>query len=621
MQARLFVIGALVALAVSGAVAQPQISSAGPDAAYERVLDRARQSEQAGDLAGALSQLETMLRVGGDNVPARLRAEAVERIVSIEAAMTASGSMPRAARRLASLLTAKTFWMITLLAMLTGWLRYARLHPRTGATAAFFEDLTSPADRRTEASLVLTRTLLNHLQNPLPVEIATLEMDMMPGSEEPGFGGLQSALNTSPIDGFTLADRPMKVGGIEFTVRDIAGAASSLFSRPYAATLTGWLSESEHGLVAHAELFDRLDPTKNRSWRMQTRKGGHGEAINDLSAQILVDTDNSKLTHSWKSLRAFRKAIGLRQSAGRRGLADLQQARNCLEEAVTYDASNWIARFNLALTLCRCGEPEIALQHFDVLDKVIRVAWKSNQDPTTACSNAPAFQDVKDHLRRFPECAFLILYNEAMALAALHTSGATSAALKELRRLATLREDTNESAYDDEPHRSLAGALTPRARIEMSLYAMGAEANVLAASPHLRRQGHRFDTETAERIASLLKTVQHLCAATQEQHWRSLQTARAVALAAAARVAVSDGDPDVARTHLEAAIAAEPGFVEAYLSLAELHIDATTACDKDWHRAEMLLKRVLELSPDCSRAMSLLTRLPVRSPIPTSSVV
>ena len=620
MEARLFVIGALVVLAVSGAVAQqPQPSSAGTDAAYQRVLDRARQSEQAGDLADALSQVETMLRVGGDSVPPRLRSEAVERIVSLQAATTASGPMQRAAGRLASVLTATTFWMIVLLVMLAARLRYAHLHPRTDATAAFFEDLASPLDRRTEASLVLTRTLLNHLQNPLPVAVTTLEMDMMPGSEEPGFLALQSTLNTSPIDGFTLADRPLKVGGFEFSVRDIAGAASGVFSRPYAANLTGWLSESEHGLVAYAELFDRLDPAKNRAWRIQTRKGGRAEAINDLSAQILVDTDKSKLTHSWKSLRTFRNAIGLRQSAGRRGPADLLQARNCLEEAVTYDASNWIARFNLALTLCRCGEPEIALQHFDVLDTVIRLAWQSNQDPTTACSNTPAFQDVKDHLRHYPECAFLILYNEALALAALHTPEATTKALETLRRLATPHDETKKGAYDDDPHRSLAQALEPRARTELRLYAMGAEANVLATSAHLRRGRNEFETETADRIEALLTAVQHLCTATQEQHWRSLQTARAVTLAAAARVSASKGRTDVARTRLEAAIAAEPGFVEAYLSLAELHIDAATACDKDWHRAEMLLKRVLELSPDCSRAMSLLTRLPARSPVPTSA--
>ena len=513
-----------------------------------------------------------------------------------------------------------TFWIVML--MLAVWRIYAHLYPRTDATAAFFEDLTSPVDRRAESSLVLTRTLLNHLQNPSLLDVATLEMDMMPGSEEPGFGGLQSSLNTYPIDGFALSDRPMKLSGFEFTLRDIAAAAAGLLSRPRGANLTGWLSETEQGLIAYAELSDRQDPGKNRSWRIQAPTGSRTEKIiDDLSAQILVDTGNSKLTHNWKSLRAFRRAIGLRQSAGYRTRADLLLARHYLEEAVTFDASNWIARFNLALTLCRCGEPEIGLQHFRLLDEVIRMAWRSNQDPDAPCPSTPAFQGVKEHLHKHPECAFLILYNKAIALAALHRRETTIAATTELRRLASLRLDTGASGYDD-PHRSLARTLTPRAQTELSLYALSAEATVLAASTQRRPQRSESEIETGGLVNALLKTVEDLCAATQERHWRSVQTARAITRAAAARVAASQGETGAAREHLEAAIAAEPGFVEAYLSLAELHIDTKEGCDNNWERrADALLTRALELAPECSRAMFLLTRLTATPSRATSSAL
>ena len=610
MRVRSILVGLVILAASAAAGQQPPTPGGDGGAAYQRILDGARQSEQAGDLDGALAALEGMLRLGGDAVPVRVRAEAIERVLSLEAAINARHSMSGdAARQMRSVVATKTFWVIAPVVMLVLWRLYAWRHPRTDAAAAFFEDLTRPVGERTEASLVLTRTVLDQLQNPLPMRVETLEMDMMPGSEEPGFGGLQSALNTSPIDGFELAAAPMKVGGVEFTVRDLAAALSGLFHRPHAAHLTGWLSESDHGVVAHAQFVDRSDPQRNHSWRLRVSgKGSRAEAISDLAAQILVDTGNSRLTHSWKSLRAFRRALALRQSAGPRGPRGLREARNYLEEAVTLDSSNWIARFNLALTLCRCGEPEIALGHFTILEDVIQLAWESNRNPAAPCSKTPAFQDVKDHLSHFPECAFLIQYNKAMALAALHEPKSTEAALRELERLAALDKNDGDLVFA-EPYRALAQTLTPRARTELSLYALGAQANLLVGTP--ARVHPEDQANGIHPVETLLATIEARCSRTQELHWRSLQTARAVALASAARVAALGGDTARARERLEAAIAAEPHFVEAYVSLAELHLDFMTSCDSDWHRrAEMLLQRALELSPGCGRAMSLLARLP-----------
>ncbi len=611
MRARFLVAGVLLVLFASRAAGQGAAPPrAAADEPYHQALEESRRSEQAGELGTALAQLETLLRVGSDSVPATVRAEAVARMVSLEARLR-----QRLVARLFALVSSKTFWFAAALATLLGWRAWIRRYPRTDSTAVFFEDLTQPADARLEASIVLTRTILNQLQNPLPVHISTLQMDMLPGSEEPGFGGLQSALNVAPIDGFKVADQPMKVAGIEFSVRALVMMLSRFLARPHAANLTGWLNDSADGVAAYAALTDRYDPRKNTTWRIEsTGTGARASAIADLAAQILVDTGNSTLTHDWKSLRCFREAIKLRQGSARPGLANLALARDYLEDAVTYDSSNWIARFNLALTLSRAGEPEVALKHFELLEGVVRRAWRSNLHPEESCSGAPAFVDVKRHLDEYPECLFLILYNKAMALAALHDPERNAQAMRELERLAGLRHDDGWQAFG-EPHDQIARKLDPRARVELSLYALGAQTAVLAGQSDIHRHDSVRSREVAARVEALLSEIETLCANTQDQHWRSLQTARAVALAAGARAGVAQGRTALARERLDAAIAAEPRFLEAYLLLAELYLEYTVGCARDWEqRAEMLLKRVLELNPECTRAMLLLTRLPARPP-------
>jgi hypothetical protein len=76
-----------------------------------------------------------------------------------------------------------------------------------------------------------------------------------------------------------------------------------------------------------------------------------------------------------------RKATALTRLALRQGespgpdSAHITEARRHLEDAVTYDPSNWIARFNLALTLCRDSQVDTALKHFDMLEEVVARAW------------------------------------------------------------------------------------------------------------------------------------------------------------------------------------------------------------------------------------------------------
>ena len=106
----------------------------------------------------------------------------------------------------------------------------------------------------------------------------------------------------------------------------------------------------------------------------------------------------------------------------------------------------------------------------------------------------------------------------------------------------------------------------------------------------------------------MLKTVVGKCERKQEEHWRSLQTARAVTLTAYACALEKEERWDAARDALLEALAAEPRFVKVSLRLAELYMSRRAPAD--WLvRAKSLLTRVREINPSCGYTLLLLNRL------------
>jgi Tfp pilus assembly protein PilF len=510
------------------------------------------------------------------------------------------------------------FWFgVLILTALTRY-AYARTFLRRDTTLVSFEDLSVARVDRADSSRVLTRSIVDLLYNPKPVRMSDLHMDVMPGIDEPGFGGLQPDLDMESVRGFEPSDRLVKIGSFELTLRDLIALTSYMFSRSYEAYLTGWLKESAGRVVAFASLRNSKEPQKNGTSRVErTGADSRQQAILDLAAQVLVDTRKSTLTNNWRSFRSFQEAMKLRQDKTARCQAgSIDEARAHLEDAVTYDPSNWIARFNLALTLCGDDQAQAALKHFELLEQVIRRAWPRVADPQRAtsdgahqggaeqtCWDQPAFQDVLRHLEQYPECAFLIVYNKAVALTGLHTDEARFRASEYLEAIAGFRDPNGARAFEW-PYSEIAKKLSARSRIELSLYALSAKAALLA---RVCTAGGRCDTE---QVSQLLEKIEQLCLQEQEQHWRSLQTSRAVALTALASALISDGDLSGAHDRLQTALAAEPRLVEAHLRLAELYIRHQTACTENWARlAQSLLTQVLKLSPTCQRATALLAHL------------
>jgi tetratricopeptide (TPR) repeat protein len=553
-------------------------------------------------------------------------------------------------------------YVAALVGVLWLWSASLRLFPR-GGTVVSFDDLSVPRADRPEKSRILTQAILDLLQNPRPAQMSDLQMDIMPGIKEPGFGNLQPAITMVSVGEYEPSENPMKIGMVEFSIRDIRALVSRHFSRPHKQSLEGWLVEEDGAFHAGARLLDvarkpvpkapplrhgeswlgglfRRRSRRRRSvddqaptlheWRVRrTGDDARFEALADLAAQILVDTGNSTLTNSWQSFRSFNRALGLRDGQEalktrdahqRGGSSTLAAARHHLERAVAHDPSNWIARFNLALTLSRDGDAEVALKHLTMLEKVVARAWplvgmkRDSHQYQQLRVTRPTFCSVVDHLKDYPECAFLILYNKAVAVQ--HARGRAFAGPSDhLQQAAHIfaqisRLDAERVVHLDDPYPQIAscGWLSERSRVELSLYALSALADLLAQAPEVRTPRDKDrDLSRADQIASLFAEVESLCERKQEEHWRSLQTARAVTLTAHAVALQNEGRFEDARDALLSALAAEPRFVKASLRLADLYVHQARP---GWFTdATSVLQRVLDINPSCQDAAERLSKL------------
>src|SRR5260370_20255525 len=166
----------------------------------------------------------------------------------------------------------------------------------------------------------------------------------------------------------------------------------------------------------------------------------------------------------------------------------------------------------------------------------------------------------------------------------------------------------NSGSQFEFPYNEMAEGLGHRSRTELALYDLSAKANILARVPDApcSRPGAALQdviSSEAEQIRAITEAIGRICLQEQEQHWQSLQTARAVSLTALARVLTDKAQEAEAERLLHEALAAEPGFVGAYLHLAELYLRAPRRLAATWpSKAEWVLKRALEFSPGCSKA-------------------
>ena len=553
-----------------------------------------------------------------------------------------------------------------------------RAFPRRDLTHIVFEDLSAGRDERLDRNRILAQSVISRLQNPQQTTF-NLQMDVMPGANEPGFGGLQPVLTMASALESERADRPIKIGAVEFSLGDVLTLISSLFARPPKQYLEGWLIEANGSVEVGARMLDHRRQPEFKGGLARTSDheatpepfawlvrgtGGRERAIADLAAQILVDTDRSTITNDWRSLRSFQEAMVLRDdqrfdahqetSPTVDPKATVSSARGHLARAVSYDPSNWIARFSLAVTLCRDDEPLLALQHLDILEKAIARAWpnvrklreerqaarqlertvgrarayvrKLRQGTETAKApddfEGPGFRELVRHLDMLPECAFLILFNEGIARA---TRKDDSRSLRQARHV--FEQFSNWMPASPgcatsalpvvsfrRPYEAIAGCVSDQRRTTLALYAIGAHASLIADSDGSSR-GVPLESDPVAALQQLLRRIDENCRVQNADHWPSALSARAITQAALGHVYFKhrlDEGADLdkclndAQTNFEAALAAEPRLVRAMLGLSEIYLErADQECHptriNEWlSRADALLDRSMTINAGCA---------------------
>jgi hypothetical protein len=151
--------------------------------------------------------------------------------------------------------------------------------------------------------------------------------------------------------------------------------------------------------------------------------------------------------------------------------------------------------------------------------------------------------------------------------------------------------------------------LEEASRVELALNALSARANVIANASCILGD---LDRSLAE-VLQLCARVEKLCEGKQSRHWRSFQTARAVAHTACARIYMlrgGEGDAEKARSELHTALAAAPTFGGALIHLGKLYIMYRHRLRSDWlSLADSHLKRAAQLMPECRYVTSLRAKL------------
>lgn len=495
---------------------------------------------------------------------------------------------------------------------------FVRLFPKKGFRVAF-EDLSVDKDIRFGKSRVLTALMLE-LLTPRHLSDDDFRMDIMPGTNDPGFSGVMPKLERASTMSYEASEQPVKIGQLEFAPRQMMTLFGWL-SRPPKECIEGWVECRGKEAFASAT-YKRRPIFLNSQKQWVSRCAGanaRNEALLLLSAQIIADLGKVDFTRNGRSYHELRMALHttVLNVEGLDNFLPVLSARQHLEAAVSYDSRNWIARFSLALELCKNGSPQEALGQLDLLDNLLRKVLTAHDTTqrgfrertfgakkATRCES-DAFAALFEHLKKYPACPHLVKYNQAIVLAA-HDDPSKKVAARD--RLDGLIKDLSSSNHQQEtaPRRNHRDTpvLRRRASIELTLNALSAKANFIASDAWARGS---FEEEEICEIDRLYKEIDAICLREQDEHWNSLQTAKAVAYAAKARFLVTRRNGNATLCALRDALAAQPSFVGARVQLGEAYLMLQRDLSPDWFtRAKDELSLGLLINATCKESRTLL---------------
>ena len=272
-----------------------------------------------------------------------------------------------------------------------------------------FRDLSGTTTDQTKANQALTQEV--QLAFESSTEGGTGEGTVEVASDVDGsaMANVRLGVPLSKLDGVVKAGLPVQIGPLSIDARDVFNYFVRLWERPYKWTLNGSLLAAGTVTKVAAQMLDqKTNPVEGNRWSAQAQgDGARAAAIQDLVTAVIVKLAKDPVTKVPRSLGALLEGIrGLRDATGdpnRQSLLEAAQAS--FQQSVRFDPQNWVARFNLAMTLRKLGRNELAIEHFRMLGR--HFAGKANRQRRLAA------------LRRQPDFFFIVSYNEAVALCKL----------------------------------------------------------------------------------------------------------------------------------------------------------------------------------------------------------
>jgi hypothetical protein len=255
---------------------------------------------------------------------------------------------------------------------------FVHLFPKRRFSVAF-EELSAGKETRRDKDRALT-ALAIELLTPKQLSDDEFSMDIMPGTDEPGFSGVMPALEPNGDITYEASDHPVKIAAVEFVPQQII-ALFGWLRRPSRECIEGWVDCNDGDAFASAtykrrwHLFRPFDGTSTRHWSFRrSGSSARDEVLSLLTAHIIIDLRKADFTRSPQSYHELRKAMRstiLDNTDSKERDLLVSSRRQHLEAALSYDPKNWIARFSLGLELCKGGFPHEAVEQFELLEKLI----------------------------------------------------------------------------------------------------------------------------------------------------------------------------------------------------------------------------------------------------------
>lgn len=473
-----------------------------------------------------------------------------------------------------------------------------RLPPRKGTTLSV-DDLDAERAERTAKSYVLARQLLAEI---LGVGISGRGDDGLDEARDLDGSRVSAALprlanaGLAKFDALVQDDTPVRIGPFSFSPRQIVYLVAPFLRRRAEAELVGSLVSDGKRVSLTIERFEsgRGEPVK--AWHV-TAEGddAHAKALSEMAARLATASGASTISGDWQSLLEYRTAMtdleALPDADDRRKA--LEGVRDHLRRAIDHDQGNLLARFQLARVERQLGENQTAVEHFAFLDHLSRTA-RLGAGPIGA------------FLAAHPEMRYVARYNRAVTLSKIDDWVCHNDAVDLLLVLGM--ELTDAQGLDPEERRRLQ-MLTASAWADSFVFELEQLRDEDPGAVDSRSQSRRTKRrqEGMARIREIRAWLDELAeqeGVREDRAWVRSYATTQNALGRALYFAESYHEAIAA---FESSIALTPDLADAYVNLGSA-LQRTKP--KRWlRRAEIALRRGLELAPDNEKALFLLGRV------------